>query len=95
MIKDEDQEVNRDQLQNWGVWIVLQAEQEAAGSAALIGKLPNQICGLVTTYNLERRGTEGKDTNFNQQPRLDMTGWDQNDGSWNNRDWKVQKKLRK
>lgn len=26
MIKHEDQEVDRDYLQNWGVWILLQAE---------------------------------------------------------------------
>lgn len=50
MIKHEDQEVDRDYLQNWGVWILLQAEQEVIGSLALVGKPPGQIYGLGLSY---------------------------------------------
>lgn len=50
MIKHEDHEADRDQLQNWEVWILLQVEQESTGSLTLVEKPPCQIYGLGVSY---------------------------------------------
>lgn len=50
MTKDKD----RGQIQSWGIWILLQAEQEITNCLNFVGKSPDEICGLRGLCQLQK-----------------------------------------
>ena len=46
MIKDENSAVDMGQIECWGIWILLQVEQEAINCLTFVGRSSAHICGL-------------------------------------------------